>query len=279
MLHTPRFRSLVGLIVASAVCLTPSPWSVKAHEVWIEPERFSLITGSIAKADIKNGEKFSGLALYYNPESTARLERHSRDGLATLDGRLGDTPAITTRPLRDGLHVLVYQSKPTDIFYAEFEKFARFAEEKGFAEVAARHAARGLPRDGFREVYARFAKALFAVGPGLGFDEPLGLETEIVALDNPYALTGNSMRVAVTYQRKPRAHARLTVFARNGDGDVSVSTVKTDAAGLAVVPVSPGSTYLLDAVVLRAPDAALAKSSRAVWETLWASLTFQIPAR
>ncbi|MEL7543246.1 MAG: DUF4198 domain-containing protein [Pseudomonadota bacterium] len=259
--------------------------------MWIAPERFSLPSGAVARADIKNGEKFSGAALYYNPEGAVRLERHSDDTRVTLDGRLGDTPAITTKPLSDGLHVLVYQSKPTDIYYGEFEKFARFASQKGFVDIAARHDARNIPRDGFREVYARFAKALVLVGDRVSdaVDGPVGLETEIVALD-PIGALGQAdndglsqsddltFRVKVLYREKPRVNAQVEVFAKAQDGQVVASKVMTDAEGIAIIPVRRGVRYLLDAVVLRRPDAARAETFRAVWETLWASLTFEVPA-
>jgi hypothetical protein len=39
------------------------------------------------------------------------------------------------------------------------------------------------------------------------------------------------------------------------------------------IPVKSGHEYLLDAVVLRAAD----PDDGAVWETLWAALTFAVP--
>ena len=54
---------------------------------------------------------------------------------------------------------------------------------------------------------------------------------------------------------------------------VTVTTTRTDTAGKARIAVAAGHEYLLDAVVLRpAPEGA-----KAVWETLWAALTFAVP--
>ncbi|MEL6423660.1 MAG: DUF4198 domain-containing protein [Pseudomonadota bacterium] len=249
-----------------------------AHEVWLAPSSYTPDAGADLAVDIKNGEKFLGSALYYSEQGTQRLERIHNGNATVITARLGDVPAIRTGPLAEGLHTIVYVSNPTDVFYPTFAKFEAFAEEKGFGEIARRHAARGLPGDKFREAYTRFAKSMIAVGHGAGLIAPLGLETEIVALDNPYTLVGDEMRVALTYQGKPRADALLTIFARGADNVVSVSTMKTDAAGLAVVPVVRGTTYLLDAVVLRRPSAKRAAKFKAVWESLWASLTFAVPA-
>jgi len=50
-----------------------------------------------------------------------------------------------------------------------------------------------------------------------------------------------------------------------------------NSAGVALVPVLAGHAYMLDAVVLREPSAVLAEQTGAVWETLWANLTFAVP--
>ncbi len=58
---------------------------------------------------------------------------------------------------------------------------------------------------------------------------------------------------------------------------MTITTVRTDKAGVAVVPVLAGHAYMLDAVVLREPDARLTEQIGAAWETLWANLTFGVP--
>ena len=51
----------------------------------------------------------------------------------------------------------------------------------------------------------------------------------------------------------------------------------TDSEGRVTVPVKSGHRYMLDAVVLREPSANLAEATGAVWESLWANLTFEVP--
>ena len=109
-------------------------------------------------------------------------------------------------------------------------------------------------------------------------DRETGLETEIIALENPYTReNGAPLPVKVIYQGTPRPAAQVEIFARGPDGVVVVTTVLTDPEGVAQIPVQPGYDYLLDSVVLRIPAEDVAAQYKAVWETLWASLSFSIP--
>ena len=135
------------------------------------------------------------------------------------------------------------------------------------------HDSRGLPEKGFSEIYTRYAKALIGVGSAQGADAPTGLETEFVALTNPYVDGAGSMSVQLFYQSTPRANTQIEVFDRDADANVDITYVHTDGMGKAQIPTQAGHTYLLDAVVLRpAPE-----DDKAVWETLWAALTFSAP--
>ena len=106
-----------------------------------------------------------------------------------------------------------------------------------------------------------------------------GLETEIVALNNPYTdPASEGMRVKVLYQGSVRADAQVEVFEKASDGTVDVALYRTDAEGLAVLPLKPGHEYLVDAVVLR-DTGNNDPAAGAVWHSLWASLTFAVPAQ
>lgn len=193
-------------------------------------------------------------------------------------GRAGDLPAIQGLKTKPGLVVLVHQSKPQTVTYEAWEKFQKFVDHKDFGDIRAAHAARGLQETPLREVYTRFAKSLLSVGHGKGADAATGLETEIVALANPYRddLSGG-LPVRVLYQGNPRADAQVELFERAPKGQVTTTYHRTDAQGEVMLPVLPGHQYLVDAVVLRVPAQELAERYRAQWETLWASLTFAVP--
>ena len=237
-----------------------------------------MAPGDAIQADIRNGERFEGRALSYFERSTVRLEQAFDGTTTTVEARSGDLPALTLQaPDSDGLLVLAYETTPSQVTYRDWEKFLRFAHHKDFADIEARHDAAGYPRDTFREGYTRHAKALIAVGDGRGADRKMGLETELVALTNPYAADfDGTMRVALTYQGEPRGDAQVEVFDRAPDGTVEITLARTDAEGQAAIPVAPGHEVLLDAVVLRpAPESDAPNAP--VWETLWAALTFRVP--
>ena len=215
------------------------------------------------------------MRLPYFDKRSDRFEIIQGTTVAPYVARMGDLPAITTGPAADGLMVVLNQTAPSTITYPNWAKFQRFADHKDFPGIRAVHLARGLPEDGFTETYVRYVKSLIGVGSGVGADRVTGLETEFVALANPYTddLTGG-FPVQLLYQDKPRPDAQVEIFERGPDGFTSITTIRSDANGRALVPVKPGHSYLLDAVVLRpAPE-----GGRPVWETLWAALSFAVPA-
>lgn len=268
----PAFAALAMLCTTS---------SVLAHELWLDPLDFQIEKEEKIVADIKVGQNFVGSRQPYIPDNFVRFDIALDDQISQVAGRLGDRPAANIDALGDGLNILIYQSTVLDVFYNEWAKFVRFTEHKDFKGAVESHIERGIPQDErFREVYARFTKSLISVGDGKGEDRAFGLETEIVALENPY--TDNmqdGLDVQVLYQNKPRADAQVEVFERSPveDVEVNVFTTRTDAEGIATVDVKAGHVYQIDAVVLREADPVLFDD--AAWETLWANLTLAIPAQ
>ena len=266
-----RMRLLLALIVA----LVALP--AHAHELWIDPHTYRPAAGDPIVADLTNGENFEGNHLVYLPHLFDRFEIISGDEVAGVTGRLGDQPALNQPTSGTGLHIVVYQSRAETLNYAKFEKFESFAVHKGYPDIAARHVARGLERIRLKEVYTRYSKSLIGVGAARGQDRRLGLETELVALENPYTDTvADGLDVQLFFGDAPRAGAQIELFDKAPDGTVRLTVHETDAQGRATLPVTPGHTYMVNAVALREPDQRHARH-RAAWETLWANLTFAVP--
>ena len=225
-------------------------------------------------ARFRNGENFEGMNLAFFANRSARYAVVMDAAETEITPRMGDSPALDIAAPGDGLAVVIHETTPASLTYEDWAKFQAFADHKDFPNIRARHLARGWPETGFTESYTRHAKALIAVGRGVGADRATGLQTEFVALANPYTddLSGG-MPVQLLYRGAPRGNAQVEVFDRAPDGTVTVSLHRTDAEGRATIPVASGHVYLFDAVVLReAPT-----DSPAVWETLWAALTFAVP--
>lgn len=252
--------------------------AINAHEFWIEPEDYQVAPGQTFSAYLRNGERFKGVSMAYFESRFTRFETVQGDKIQPVSGRLGDSPALQAQAQGDGLLVVLHETTPSKVTYRDWAKFMSFAAHKDFAKVEADHVARNWPKDLFRESYTRHAKALIAVGDGQGADQAYGLETEFVALTNPYAADfDGTMRVLLTYQDAPRANAQVEVFDRALDGTVSVRLYRTDQDGHAAIPVTFGHEYLFDAVVLRPIKDVADPNTDPVWETLWAALTFAVP--
>lgn len=252
----------------------------QAHEFWIDPVEFRVSTETPVVADLRVGQLYNGAAQSYFPKNFRLFEIAQGDARVAVEGRVGDRPALSQSVEKEGLVVLLHATTDFRLAYDDFDKFKNFVTHKDADWVLEAHETRGLPETGFGEAYSRYAKSLVAIGDGAGRDRAFGLETELVAGANPYSddLSGG-MPVSLFYEGSPRADAQIEVFERGVTGEVRVFTVKTDAEGRAVVPVSPGNRYMLDAVVLREPAPTIASKLNAVWESLWANLTFEVPAR
>ena len=260
--------------------LTLGAHAACAHEFWIEPEKYQVETGENIIADLRNGQQFEGIDLAYFANRFSRFDIAIGDQMAPVEGRMGDSPALQVSLPGEGLVIAVYEETPATVTYTEWDKFIAFAKHKDFPDAIADHEAAGYSKEKFTETYTRHVKALIALGDGEGEDHAFGLETEFVALTNPYAEDFNGeMRVSVQYREAPRPDAQVEVFDRAPDGTVTVSTTRTDDEGNAVIPVTPGHEYLPDAVVLRPAEGAGSSETAPVWETLWAALTFAVPSR
>lgn len=263
-------RLAVTALVA-AFLASPLP----AHEFWIAPLDYQIAPDAALRADLKVGDKLKGADFAYVPPNFRRFDVVVDGEVIPVTGRAGDMPALNMVVGREGLATVVHVTKDYTLTYKDRATFERFCAHKDIGWACAAHDGRGLDPDVVREMYTRFAKSLVALGNGQGADVELGLETEIVAEANPYTddLTGG-FPVRVLYQGAPRADTQVELFEQAGDGTVAIRLYRTDANGRAVVDVSPGHVYLLDAVkMLELPI----EEGKPAWSSRWASLTFAVP--
>ena len=248
-----------------------------AHEFWIEPKQYQLESGAMIEASLRNGEFFVGSTVSFYKGSTNRFELVSHGQTEKIEPRLWDDPALVQTAQRSGLHVVVHQHPVATLTYTKWEKFQRFADHKDFKNILARHKARNLSENHFVEAYSRHSKSLIAVGDGAGSDRQTGLEIELVASQNPYTdNVDEGIEVVGYYQGKVRPNAQIELFEKAPNGEVEINLYRTDEHGAVLLPVKSKHSYLVDMVVLREPAELLTKEKRAVWESLWASLTFEV---
>ena len=266
----------MGQILVLLIALSVSSIAY-GHEFWIEAKDWRVEPGDEMQLSLRVGTEFKGLEQIYFPKKINRFEWVGPKDSAAFDGRLGDVPAGVMRPEQEGLYIIRHETKADLVNYESLEKFERFVVKKGFPKAVTRHRQRLLPTAGFCETYRRFGKSLVAVGHGEGEDQRLGMEVEITALDNPFHLQDDSMRLQLHRDSSPWSGAWVTIFARLvGDTSVTIDQTATDDEGLITVQVLPGYQYLIDAVSLEEVDPD-EQANGAVWASRWASLTFAVP--
>jgi hypothetical protein len=247
-----------------------------AHEFWIDPTAFVIAPGAGIEAQLRVGTEFEGSAMSYLPRNFTRFDVVTGDQIRPAEGRLGNIPALDMADMAEGLAVVVHETTQSRLTWSEWERFEAFVDHKDLGDIVALQAARGLDQVDVREGYTRFAKSLIAVGDGAGEDRRMGLRTEIVALANPYTDDlGGVFPVQVWLDETPRADEQVELFARAPDGTIAISYHRTDADGIALLPVLPGHVYMADSVVLEPVTPVAANDPE--WVTLWANLTFAVP--
>lgn len=281
---TSYTRKALLFVMLALGLVTP----VKAHEFWIEPQRWQVPAGEVLRVALRLGTRFDGTQQVYFPARFTRFDLIDPGGETTaFEGRLGDRPAGRITPQKTGLHIIAHETTFSLLRYQAFEKFAAFTREKGFDDAVIRHRQRALPDDGFVERYRRFAKSLVAVGMAKGQvgghvggqDMVLGMEVEITALANPYETGGGEIPLRLDRDGNPWGNAQVTVFARPVGGrpdETREAVFRADENGRVVIKTRPGHLYLIDAVSLKETDPGQ-NPEGAVWTSRWASLTFAVP--
>lgn len=271
----------IAAVLFSTLFAVAGALPAASHEFWISPHNYIIGPEDQLVADIRVGPNFSGPPYPYIPQLIERFGLLMGESETPVEGRPGDLPAMSVAPPKEGLAVIVHQSVDDLVIYSnaeEYAEFEEFARQKGFPWAIREHAARGLPETGFAERYSRYAKSLVAIGHGRGSDRATGLLTEIVAEANPYTEDLSAgLPIRALYRNAPRADAQIVVFARDASGRIETARYRTDALGRATVLVEAGTEYLLDSVVMRAVTPR--GENDPVWESLWASLTFRMPAK
>src|SRR5262249_35276115 len=191
-------------------------------------------------------------------------------GESSIPGLPGTDPAGFARIERPGLAIIAYRSRRTAI-ELEAEKFEKYLVDEGLERISKTRAERGETQKPGKEVYSRCAKSLVLAGsePATGFDRPVGLTLELV----PEKLVSKpgELPVRLLYDSRPLEGA--LVVAINRDESNKKISARTGRDGRARLLLPRFGVWLVKAVhMVEAP-----KETGADWESLWASLTFEIP--
>ena len=257
--------------VAVALFFAATP--LLAHDFWIEPSTFRPEVGATVGIALRVGEGFRGDPV---PRTPARIERFvlvSPSREAPIEGAsAASDPAGVARISEPGVQVVGYRSNASRVDL-EAAKFEQYLKEEGLEAIVAERARRGESAKPSREIYSRCAKSLLAAGAGskAGHDRELGFTLELVPEKNPYAdRSGGTLPVRLRHRGKPLAGALVVALQR--EAPEKRLSARTDEEGRVTFALAPGAWLVKAVHMVPAPA-----DSGADWESLWASLTFEVP--
>lgn len=248
--------------------------AARAHEFWLQPQKYFFAVGETAVIDFKVGENFTG--------EDWDMKRHKVEQISLFTGAapVDLQPAVKPTAGKNlsytftqaGTHQFFLKSNAAFI-ELEGDKFTDYLKEDGIDEILDLRAQRNETHTKAREFYTRYAKLLVQVGEGATpqVTKPVGTLHEIVPQQNPYALkTGDYLTVKVFYAGKVRPHALVKVWTKR-NRTTFLQNLYTENDGTLTFPINSPGEWMVSSVKM-VPSA----RTGADYESAWASLVFAI---
>lgn len=247
---------------------------VHAHEFWLLPNKFKYVVGEKMILDFMVGEGFAGDYWDMNKNKVEKLNLINRltevDLLAKVKSNRGSNLEHVFNNV--GTHLIAMESNKAFI-EQEPEEFAAYLKEDGLEYIIESRLARGEQLNNARELYTRYAKLLIQVGDRTDdtYKKTAGLKLEIVPSQNPYDLnSGDYINCKVLYRGSPEPHALVKVWSHVGNR-IFLQNIYTESDGAIRFPISTTGPWMVSSVKMIRSSSPIAE-----WESMWASLVFEI---
>ncbi len=272
---SPEGNKLPLKLIVASLIFSLLTAAAAAHEYYLMPERFDPPVDSELNVRHRLGQRFKGNELPWITRWNVRSELWQDGRMREIKSIDGDRPALKHTFATPGLAIFLHQSNIDRLTFKTWDKFTKYIEKEGIDGVLPLHDKAGKPRQGIKELYARYAKTLVDVGGRKeGRDQATGLTIELIALKHPGLLKADEpMPVKLLFRGKPLAGATVKVFA--GIGTEFAARIKTDANGEAAIPALGPGPYLLNAIRMTEVVATGKIAEGAHWQSFWASLTYE----
>lgn len=254
------------------------PLSAAAHEFWLRPEQHHLALNQPTTISLRVGEGFEGELVGFGLAVVRSMRHHHLGGSQELLSLVPPRAeaGFSLAFAQAGTHLLALDTHSFDVELPAVE-FERYLREEGLERVIVLRQARSASSQPGRERYRRHLKALWLVDQQTDATYSLrtGQTLEIVPLADPH-LAGPTqpLPVQVLHHGQPLKGALLKAWHRD-TGSLLTQQVRTDDEGQARVDVPANGRWMLSVVhMVPATD-----SPRFDWDSHWASLTFERPAR
>jgi len=245
-----------------------------AHDTWLLPARFAVVTGGTVNLDLTSAMRFP------QPESPPQPDRIAATGVR-LGGHIRsmDVGRVAGKVLRlsavlgeAGVAALWVESRPRTLSL-EPKEVEHYLHEIGAPPAVRTRWQSGGQR--WRESYAKLAKTYVRVGAPEGdrsWAEPVGQPLEMVPGRDPTSLAaGDDLPVTVLKAGKPLPG--LTGAADSGGGRKPVVGT-TDAGGRVTFTLDRAGPWLLKATLLQEST-----DTDVDWHSLFTTLTLSVRPR
>jgi uncharacterized GH25 family protein len=244
---------------------------LRAHDFWIEPSTFHPAPGATVAVGLRVGERFIGDPVPRSSRSIDQFVVRQGGNDQPIAGLENIDPAGWFRADGQATAVIAYSGLAgfVELPPAQFEDYLR---QEGLERIIGIRAERGDRASPGREYFHRYAKALLAGERGsVEAAQPMGLEYEIVPDDDP-TVGSAGFRGRVLHRGEPLADALVVALLRS-DPSVRLAA-RSDRDGAFTFVLPRAGVWLIKSVHM--VNASI--FSRADWDSLWASLTFELPA-
>jgi uncharacterized GH25 family protein len=272
----PALGTLLG-IAAVVACAG----AASAHDFWIEPSSFEPAPRAMVSFRLAVGRQWQGEVFPRSAQRIVRFTVSGPDGERSVPGAEGSDPAGALVAGGPGIYVVAYQSNNSELALAP-ERFAESLRLEGLEWVLDERRRRGEEGQESREAFARCAKSLLRVPGGdgrrEGYDHAFGLPLELVPERDPSALApGESLPLRLLYRGRPLAGVLIVASPRTHPGNEV--RARSDRQGRVTLRLPTAGAWLVKAVHMVRLEGTEALWQHADWQSWWASLTFELPAR
>lgn len=269
------FRFALALGAACALA-APAP----AHDYWLVPDTFNPKPKATVGVRLFVGEELKPeqeLPFAAKKTPVAQLATKS-DDVPLAEAKVGTKPAFALALPGTGSAVLRVDRDWSSITL-KADKFTAYLKEEGLGHIVEARERAGETRADGSERYRRCLKALLHGGtPDGAAARQLGQAFEIVPTKDPYTLkAGDVLPVKVFFEGKPLAGQKLTALHRAGE-TLTSATATTDKTGAAEFKLAQGGVWLVRGVHMRRVTEKNPEPA-ADWESFWASVSFELPAK
>lgn len=244
----------------------------RAHDFWIEPDRFRVGKGGSIALSLRYGMEYVGEVAPRDNRGIESFVVMGPEGTRPVPGQDKQDPAGRVTLAQEGIYLVAYRGKRRKSLL-EGAKFEAHLKAEGLEHISKIRAERNETNRGAREFYSRCAKTLLKSGKGAGkgHDRIAGLRLELIPESNPYlAAEGKELTFRVLFDGKPLENG--LVVARSRSAPKQVVSARTDSEGRVRLMLENRGPWLIKCThMIEAPE-----ESGMDWESFWASITLML---